>query len=272
MHQIIVDPRAMRARDRLFKKYGAALFRERRRSAKSKIDEAAAKEPRWCIEGLAIETDEPIANQQGEIIVLPLTAFDAFIASGQRPEFWLGHDKTKVVGSGVELCAMNIGVAFRMELTNKQYAAAIKQMVESNRQDSISIGFTEIKVRNEVVHGHRVRFIDEALIREISLVSDGASKRAFARIIDANKEPPLSESASSVMFGIEYDLHNVRALKKNNDVAIDHLQQRLEALEARTTYHDERPCMPMTSAQSNRLQTERYEQMISDRRAKLRNG
>jgi hypothetical protein len=69
-----------------------------------------------------------------------------------------------------------------------------------------------------VLFGHPVKIVDEAEIREVSLVSRGACKEAFARIIDANYEPPLSESVSSDMFGIEYGLHNINSLKKDNQM------------------------------------------------------
>jgi HK97 family phage prohead protease len=269
MQPIIVDPRAMRARNRMFKKYGGFILREGPRFNKSRVEEAAvvAREPRYCIEGICIFTETAIANQRGEIIVFEPTSLDNFIASDQRPELWLGHDNTKVAGSGIELCAVNIGVAFRFDLTNKQYAATIRQMVESNTQDSISIGFTELKARDEVVHGHKVRFIEEASIREISLVPVGACKQAFARIIDANKEPPLSESVTSDMFGIEYDLHNIRSIRKDNDLAIDWLQQRLSSLENEA--YVQPVIRSMTANASNRIQTERYDLLQAARRAKL---
>jgi HK97 family phage prohead protease len=269
---IVIDPRAIRMRDRMFKKYGAALIREKPRSAKSKVDAIpAVKEPRYCIEGIGVLTETPILNKLGEIIVFAPTAFDKYIANNHRPDLWLSHDNTKIVGSGIELCGMNVGVAFRMALSDERYAAIIKQMVESKTRDSISIGFTEIKVRDKVYFGHKVRYIEEAEIREVSLVPVGACRQAFARIIDANNEPPLEQSVSSDMFAIEYDLHNIHSIRKDNDLSIEWLQQRLAALEAGASYHGEQPASrPMTMSESNRLHTEWVNQMQSERRAMLR--
>jgi hypothetical protein len=87
-------------------------------------------------------------------------------------------------------------------------------------------------------------------------------------VIDANNEPPLHASVNSTMFGIEYDLHSIKIGKEDIDTDIDSLKRRLSALQA-GMYDDEPFALSMTSDQSNRLQTERYNDMISERRAVL---
>jgi HK97 family phage prohead protease len=272
---IVVDASALLARERMIRKYGARLGRDGPRFAKSNVAKVDAEyEPRLCIEGIAALTEYAIANKNGTIIVFDPEAFDKHVASGRRTEMWIGHDPTKVVGSnstGLELCLLNNGIAFRMPLANCSYAATIKEMVESGKRAAISIGYTELKARDEICFGHKVRWIEEAAIREVSLVPVGACKQAFARLVDANHELPLNESVSSGMFGIEYGLHNVRVMKRDNDDAISSLASRLSALAAGIQYDDEpKPvAWSMTTNQSNARETSRVEQMQAQRRATL---
>jgi HK97 family phage prohead protease len=268
-HLITVDASALRARERMLKKYGASLFRSGPRFSKSTVvKDEADPEPRFCIEGLCVLFDTPILNQHGDTIVFEPTAFDKYFESGRRPDFWLNHDKTKVVGSNTELCILNEGVAFRLPLANKDYAATIKEMVASGAQDSISIGFIELKTRNEECFGHPVKFIEEADLVEVSAVPVGACKQAFSRLIDANNEPPLHESVNTSMFAIDYGMHNIKVIKKDNEVAIDWIERKLSALQTGID-NDEPHMVAMTSDQSNRLQTERYDDMISERRSNM---
>jgi HK97 family phage prohead protease len=266
---IIVEASALRERERMLKKYGASLFRSGPRFAKlTSVKDDADAEPRFCIEGLCVLFDTPILNQHGDTIVFEPTAFDKYFESGRRPDFWLNHDKTKVVGSNTELCILNEGVAFRLPLANKDYAATIKEMVASGAQDSISIGFIELKTRNEECFGHPVKFIEEADLVEVSAVPVGACKQAFSRLIDANNEPPLHESVNTSMFAIDYGMHNIKVIKKDNEVAIDWIERKLSALQTGID-NDEPHMVAMTSDQSNRLQTERYDDMISERRSNM---
>jgi HK97 family phage prohead protease len=268
---IIVDASALRARERMFAKYGASLFRKGPRFAKSiAIKDDADAEPLICLEGICVLFDTPILNQHVDTIAFEATAFDKYFASGRRPDFWLRHDPTKVVGANVELCILDKAVAFRLQLANNNHAATIKEMVKSGAQDSISIGYKELKTRNELCFGHPVKFIEEADLVEISAVPVGACKQAFSRLIDANKEPPLHESVNTTIFAIEYDWHNIKVIKKENEADIDRIECRLSALQA--GIDDDEPeavLLPSTSDQCNRAVTERYDDMISARRRML---
>jgi HK97 family phage prohead protease len=196
------------------------------------------------------------------------TAFDKYFESAKRPDLWLSHDPTKVVGTNVELCILNEGIAFRLELTNNAYASTIKEMVESGTQASVSIGFIELKTRNEVLFGHPVKIIVEADLVEASLVPVGACKAAFARLIDANHEPPLHESVNTSMFAIEYGMHNIKVIKNDNEVDIDIIERKLSALQAGID-NDEPQAMVTSTDKSNRIETERYDRLQHERRANI---
>jgi HK97 family phage prohead protease len=267
---IAVDASALRARERMFSKYGARLGRDGPRFAKSNVARIDAEdEPRLCIEGIAVLTEHPIADKNGQILVFDPHAFDEHVASGRKTEVWLGHDSKKVVGSNVQLCLLNNGVAFRLPLTNKSYAATIKQMVESGRQAAISIGFTELEGRDEICFGHAVRWVEKAQIREVSLVAVGACKESFGRIIDANHEPPLNESVSSDMFTLEYGLHNLKVIKRENDEAISELRCRISALAGIRCDDEPQSSAPSMTNEGNRRLTDSYDRMRAERRAKL---
>ena len=255
----------------MFRKYGASLFRNGPRFAKSTaVKDDADDEPRFCIEGLGLEFGKLIVNKLGETILFEPTSFDKYFATGRRPEMWLGHDNSKVIGSNVELCVLDEGIAFRFSLPDTACGKVVKDMVLSGEQTSISVGFTQLGARDEVHFGHNVTHIYEAEIRELSVVPVGACKTAFVRLIDANKEPPLHESVNSTLFGVEYDLHSIKVIREDNEADIDRLKLKLSALEA-ATYEDEPTSVarPMTVDQYNRHQTDRYEKMQSERRAML---
>lgn len=257
----------IRNKERMFRKFGKQLFRDGPRFAKSTaVRDDADNEPRFCVEGLGLEFDTLIANKVGEIIRFEPTAFDNYFASGKRPEFWIDHNKDKVVGGNVELCILNEGLAFRFLLPNTAHGKAVKDMVLAGEHTSISVGFTELKARDDVHFGHKVHHILEAEIREVSVVSVGASKKAFCRIIDSNCEPPLHESVNTTMFGIEHDLHNIRQLKAGNEFSIRQLKRDLLLLE---DGQPTRPIRQMTIDNINRLQTEQYETFRAKRRAVL---
>ena len=258
-----------RNQERMFRRYGASIFRDGRRFAKSDVAETEIDdEPRFCAEGLGLEFDTLIVNKVGEIILFEPTSYDAYFSSGKRPEFWVGHDSTKVVGSNVELSILNEGVAFRFELPNTMLGKAVKDAVLSGEKTSISVGFVELKGHDEIHFGRKVHHITEASIREISVVPVGASKKAFCRIIDANREPSLDESVNTVMFGIEYDMHNIKVLKDDNEFAIRTLKRDLLLLQDEHDGSDEQP-MSFASYESEFEKSERL-QKAARRRLGLR--
>jgi HK97 family phage prohead protease len=264
-YNIVVDPSALRARERMITKYGVLLARNGPRFARANVARADSNdEPRLCVEGLGLEFDTLIANKVGEIIRFEPTAFDKYFASGKRPEFWIGHNKDKVVGGNVELSILNEGLAFRFPLPNTAQGKAVKDMVLAGEHTSISVGFTELNARDEVYFGHKVHHILEASIREVSVVPVGASKKAFCRIIDANYEPQLHQSVNTTMFGIEQDLHDIKRLQDDNQFNLRQLKRDLLLLE--DEQDSDEPIRPMTMKRTYPSVIDRTEQMQSQRR------
>jgi hypothetical protein len=196
-------------------------------------------------------------NKHGETIVFEPKAFDKYFESGVRPAFWLRHDAATAFGSNTELCVLNEGIAFRLPLAEVANPVKIRELIESGH-DSISIGFTELTTRNDVLFGHPVKIIEEAEIREVSLVPRGACKEAFCRLIDASHEPPLRESVNSAMFGVEYGLHNIKIIKEDNEAALEHLNAKLSALEADSNYEQHTARRSISADEMNRRTTAQY--------------
>jgi HK97 family phage prohead protease len=213
-------------------KYGRYLFRDRSLRSESEDHE---DEPKLCIEGVAVIFDEPILNKEGEILVFESGCFNEHFSNGRRTEFWIAHDPTNVVGSttsDLEIFANQDVVAFRMSLTNQSYAATIKRKVEDKTQAAISVGITRSKERVELVGKHKVVFIENAELRECSLVAEGACEQAFARLIDARYNGTLQESLKSQPFNIERGVHNIRRQRAKSANAMRDLSERLDALQA----------------------------------------
>jgi HK97 family phage prohead protease len=249
----------------MLKKYGSNFSRNGPLFAKSTaVKDNADVEPRFCIEGLGLEFDSLIVNKVGETILFEPTSFDKYFATGRRPEMWLGHDKDRVVGSNVELCILDEGIAFRFQLPDTARGTDVKDMVLSGEQTSISVGFTQLSAHDEVHFGHTVTHIDEAEIREVSVVPVGACENAFVRLIDANHEPPLHESVNSPMFRIEHDLHHVKMIRDKIEIGTERRLAVLESKQARPTFR------PITLDQSNRWQTEKTERLQANARARMR--
>lgn len=223
--------------------------------------------PRICIEGLGIMFDTPILNKHGKTIVFEPKSFDKYFETGARPPFWQSHNENMAFGLNTELCILSEGIAFRLDLTNVKDSNKIQQLIKSGH-DGISIGFTEVKTRDEVLFGHPVKMIEEASLREISLVSRGACKQAWCRVIDANNEPPLHESVNSTMFAIEYDLHDMKIKVEDRRSDLESLSARLAALNAGTQYDDRPASRSMSVNESNRRQTDQYDRLAADARSK----
>jgi HK97 family phage prohead protease len=257
---IFIEPSAIRAREKMMARYGRIISQ-----FYSKPDSLEA-EANLAIEGWAVLFNEPIALQSGEIVVFERGSFDKYLAN-RKTDFLLAHDSTEIIGStdsGLELHVTDRGLAFRMPLNNKRYAPTIKRKVESKSQSAISVGVTWIKTRAQTIGKHDVVFVEEVELREASLVGEGCCPQAFATLIDANDSPSLKDSVNSPSFKLESVAHNVRTSFRKKMRTLEALTERITALQQMP-----QPVRSMTAAESNALDTQRIEQMQSERRASL---
>ena len=270
MQPIIVDPRALRARDRMIKKHGAVLARSGSRLAKRVYVEDDEYEPQYCLEGIAIVYDEPYLTNTGDIIVPERGCLDEHFAKRARTEFWVGHDSEQVLSNPtteIEFIEIGDTLAFRMPLTNNRNTTQIREMVQSGKQAAISVGLTRTKERKDKVGSHTVIYIESADLRELSACAEGSCDQAFARFIDANHNPPLKDSVNSFAFKLEHGMHNLKVQGKKNRTQLEALKDRISVLQA--GLHTQHVMRSITANESNRLQTERYDLLQAERRATL---
>jgi HK97 family phage prohead protease len=228
IHIDAADMRFMeRMNQRIYGRHGRALPRP-------VAEDDDDHEPRLCVEGIAVLTDEPIGTKTGTILVIEQGAFDDHFASGSRTEMWLAHKSSEVIcstASGLEFAKTTNGLAFRFPLTNKLYADKVKRMVESGKQAAVSVGIIRLKERQEQIGRHTVTFVEKARLEECSIVLAGACPEAFCRLIDANHAPSLAESVKSVPFKIDSGMHNAKTQREKNATWAERLSLRLEAME-----------------------------------------
>ena len=134
----------------------------------------------------------------------------------------------------------------------------------SKRQSAISVGITRSMERTETVGTHKVVFIEQAELTECSLVAEGCCTQAFACLTDAQHSPSLADSVGSIPFRLESKLHNVRTLSKKNMRRVEALNDRMVAL---LSMPQTQPVTSLTADQCNRIETERYARLQSERRA-----
>ena len=244
-YNIVIDPSDLRAHEKMTARYGKFINRIYSKSDLPEYEEALA------IRGRAILYNEPIALQSREIVVFLPGSLDAYIAT-KSTEFYLAHDETQVVGScnsGLELHVDDEGVVFQMPLTNKRYAEKIKELVKSNRQSAISIGITRSKERTEMVGKHQVVFIEQADLRECSLVAEGCCEAAFAYLIDLDDAPPLKDSLNSPAFKLESAAHNLHTQYRKRVREFAALTNRISELQQKVD--DDRALMTIVSRHSD---------------------
>jgi HK97 family phage prohead protease len=241
-------PIAMRSREKILRKYGASMFRNGPRYGKS---DETDNESSLCIEGWAVLFNEPIALQSGEIVVFERSCFDVHLAT-RETDFRLAHDETQVVGStnsGLQFCATDFGLAYRMPLTNKRYASTIERKVESNSQSAISVGISRSTERTETIGKHKVIFIERAELIESSLVAEGCCEAAFAYLIDVNDAPCLKDSINSPSFKLESTAHNLHTQYRKRVRELAALTNRITELQQMVD--DDRALMTFVSRQSD---------------------
>jgi HK97 family phage prohead protease len=243
---IVIDPSALRARDKMMSRYGKYI-----NHVFAKRDADGTGDSSLCIEGWAVLFNEPIALQSGEIVVFERHCFDSHLAT-RNTDFRLAHDPDQVVGStnsGLELYATDAGLAYRMPLTNKRYASTIKRKVESNSQSAISVGITRSTERTETIGKHKVVFISKAELTESSLVAEGCCEQAFAYLIDADDAPPLKDSINSASFKLESTAHNLHTQYRKRMRQLAKLTDRITELQQ--VADDDRALMTFVSRQSD---------------------
>jgi HK97 family phage prohead protease len=203
--------------DRMKTRYSRFMQSRPKAASFGRNDEIDEERSNICVEGIAVLFNELIVTKTGDLIVFENSCFDSHLASGKRTEMWFAHDPSHVIGStdtGMEFVTTDKFLAFRLPLTNERYAASVKEKIESGKQSAISVGITRTKERTEKIAGRDVIFIEQAELRENSLVAEGACIQSYARLIDSELTPPLRDSVHSNAFMLDATQHHANVLER----------------------------------------------------------
>lgn len=226
---IIIDPKDMGMFNRMSHQYDQFFGRMRafRKTGSETLDEAA-------IDGWAILYDQPLLYDR-EIWVFEAGCFSDLLNSGREIYYQLDHDDNERVAStrnALSFVDGDVGLAFRLNLSEVGRGAELKRMVETNRRAAISVG-----IRNEATHikmfgEHPVRIITKADLIEVSQVGAGKCASAFAGIVNSDFER-LEPGKKGVMFTVNFAAHKMKRVTKTSDerrAAIDTIAAKLDRL------------------------------------------
>ncbi|MDA9487945.1 HK97 family phage prohead protease [Bradyrhizobium sp. CCBAU 11361] len=229
---IDIDAADMRVIDRMNRRYGSILNRMRvwREPASEAVTGLA-------LDGYGIVYDEPLIYDD-EIWVFEAGCFSDSLKSGQAIYFQLDHDDKQRLAStrdAVSFADNEIGLAFRLDLSEVERGAELKRMVDTDRRAAISVGIRNEETRVQTIGKHPVRFITRADLIEVSLVGAGKCANAFAGIVNAGFET-LEPGKKGVMFTANFAEHKLKRMKKSiaeRNAAVDSISAKLDRMEGK---------------------------------------
>jgi hypothetical protein len=146
---------------------------------------------------------------------------------------------------------------------------SLARMCEIGNREAMSICCDLLEERTKTIAGHDVRVVSRARLREISLVKNGAAgENAFAMLVDTTATPkPVAGSRSKKFhdYNAMYKLSRKVREVKASSIALIALQERLALLGSEPAPS----AWTMTLDESNRLETDRNDQMRIERRARI---
>lgn len=229
---INIDAADMRVIERMNRRYGSIL--NRMRVSREPANEAATG---LALDGYGVVYNEPLIYEH-EIWVFEAGCFSNSLKAGQAVHFQLDHDDKQRVASTRDALSFEddeIGLAFRLDLSEVERGAELKQMVDTNRRAAISVGIKNEETHIKTIGKHPVRFITKADLIEVSLVGAGKCLNAFAGIVNAGFEA-LEPGKKGVMFIANFADHKLKRMKKSvaeRSEAIDSISAKLNRVEGK---------------------------------------
>lgn len=168
----------------------------------------------------------------------------------------LDHDENHIVATtkdALTVIADDEAVRCRVDLRKTKNAAMLAHMVQQDDRSSVSIGCDILEAHDEQIDGRKVRVVEKARLREVSLVRNGAVPSAFAGVVDKRFTPAPAAGKQSTTMSLYARLH---ALKP----AIEDLKTEAASPQpAKRAY---------TLDDCNRWTTEHYEALAKKARSK----
>jgi len=230
---IVIDAADMRIANRMASRYEKIYGRMR-------AAQKAAQNDRLqdiVLDGYGVLYNEPLVYEN-EIWIFEPGCFSQSLNSGREIHFQIDHDDNERVAStrnALSLVDSEVGLAFRLALSDVERGEELLEMVETGKRSAISIG-----IRNEDTHfrmfgEHPVRIITKAELVEISQVGAGKCQNAFVGVVRTDFEA-LGSGKKGAWFTLNFVAHKMKRLKaasNNRSDAIASIANRLAQIEGK---------------------------------------
>jgi len=164
-------------------------------------------------------TRRAVVTSNGELRAFVPGCFADSLRSGKTIQFRLQHEAANVVATTRDNLTIvddpKVGLTFRLRVPGTMIGQIVASMVQKESRTNMSIGYSILDdvVRN--IAGHQVRLITEADLLELSLVKEGAIRRAFAMIVDGARTAPPRPGSMSLDFKLSSIAHNLNLAAKD---------------------------------------------------------
>ncbi|RWP72378.1 HK97 family phage prohead protease [Mesorhizobium sp.] len=160
--------------------------------------------PRVTLAGYASVYNKVHLDAEGkQIEVFTPGCFARGLHDGRAIRFLVRHREGKCVATSagsLELLADDIGLAFRVELSSNTAYADEAIALAQTKAASMSVGYRVDRDEFQIIDGHKVRFLRDVSLEEITIAppGKGAVREAFAIVLDSNSQSlrQLCESKS----------------------------------------------------------------------------
>jgi HK97 family phage prohead protease len=184
--------------------------------------------------------NEPLVHSN-EIWVFQAGCFSDSLRASKEIHFQLDHDNSRRVAStknALTFADDDVGLGFRLDLSEVSQGGALKREVDSGRRGAISVGIRNDENHIKMYGKHAVRIITKADLLEISLLSgDGACALAHAGVVDASLEA-LKPGTKGSLFTMNFAAHKLKRIERQaveRSHAIRSLMSRLDRIEGKRT-------------------------------------
>jgi HK97 family phage prohead protease len=213
-----------------------------------------------ALDGQSNAFGKPFRYKDG-IVMLKASCFGN--VDDHNVRFLIDHNEQCEVGDtdgALELMVDSDGIQFRLNLEKAKGGNVVARMCEVDSRAAISVGCDILEEHDETIAGYTVRVITKARLKEISVCGAGAAgDDAFAMLVDTTVTPKPVAGSRSMTFQAGHILHKVsrkvRAVKKAIAAMYDDAPQAVT--------------WSMSLAQSNALQSERYDELAANAKQRL---
>ena len=170
----------------------------------------------FVIEGTALHYNQVIFHDGKFQCIVPC-AFDVGLKYEKKPvQFWIEHNQTlRLKDCKLELHSTDTELNFRLHLDDSKLANHARALVHSKAYTELSIGLHSGSSVMREVDGKPVKFILQAVLKEISLCPTGVVKKTHAQISDLKQCGSLREDCESKKFKADNSFVELqRALKR----------------------------------------------------------